>query len=113
MAVARDGDGNISSCSDRGPDEAWDALGPVREDLDGQGYGVDVGTVVGNDRQCEDDHAEFAEGAGVVDQDCAEETASACGFVTFHVSVVLVVERSGGHYRHSEHLREAQRHDET
>lgn len=45
VRVARDGDGDVDADADAGPEEARDALGPAREDLDGEGDGVDVGGV--------------------------------------------------------------------
>ena len=42
-------------------------------------------------RQREDYHAEFAKGAGVVDQDCSEEAAGSGGGIAFLVTVVAVV----------------------
>nr|POE62784.1 hypothetical protein CFP56_03688 [Quercus suber] len=79
VAVAGDGDGDVDGRGDAGPDEAGDALGPASQDLHGERDGVDVGAVVGDNGQREDDEAELAEGADVGDENFAEKTAGAGG----------------------------------
>jgi len=63
VGVARDGDGAVDERGDKGPDEARDVLGVVGEDLHAEADAVDVGAVVADDGQRDDDQAELAEGA--------------------------------------------------
>ena len=98
MRVARDRNRNVDGCAHGGPDEARHALCPApAQDLDGQTDRVDVGAVVGDDAQGEDDEAELAEAAEGPEEDGAEETSCPGRFVAVHVLVVAVVEGGGGH----------------
>lgn len=63
VGVSGDGDGDVDCGADGGPDEAGHGLGPAAENLQGQADGVDVGAVVGDDGEGEDDEAELAEAA--------------------------------------------------
>ena len=63
MGVSWNGDRAVDDGADEGPDEAGDDGGPATHDLQGEGDAVDVGTVVPDDAQSEDDEAELAEAA--------------------------------------------------
>ena len=56
---------------------------------------ISVTYVVRYYRQREDYHAEFAKGAGVVDQNCSEEAAGSGGSVSLLITVVTVVQSGG------------------
>ena len=97
MRVSGDGDGDVHARRDGGPHEAGHALGPPAHDLHGEGDGVDVGTVVCDDAEGEDDEAEFAEAAERGEEYGGEQPARAGRRVAVHVAVVAVVERRGRH----------------
>lgn len=63
VVVSWDGDCDVDAGADEGPDEARDALGPAGEELEGEGDGVDVGAVVGDNGEGKDDEAEVTEAA--------------------------------------------------
>lgn len=60
MRISWDGDRDIDAGSDKCPEESGNALCVVRENLKREGQGVDVGAVVSDDREREDDQAELA-----------------------------------------------------
>lgn len=112
VRVSGDGDADVDAGGDEGPDEARDARGFAGEDLRGQADAVDVGDVVGDDGQGEDDHAELAKGSQV-DEDGADEAAGAGCVVAGLVAVVAAVDGGRGHDSHGEHLREQERDDQA
>ena len=63
VAVSRDRDRAVDDRADQSPQEARDHLGIVGQDLQREGEGVDVGTVVADNGEREDDDAELAEAA--------------------------------------------------
>ena len=63
MGVPRDGDGAVDDGADESPDEAGDDGRPSAHHLQGEGDAVDVGAVVADNAQSEDDEAELAEAA--------------------------------------------------
>lgn len=112
VGVAGDGDGEGDAGGKEGPDEARHALRVARQDLQGQGDGVDVGAVVGDDGQGQDDETELAEAAERL-EDGADQAAVVGRVVAQVVLVVVVVEGSGGHDGDAQHLREEQRDDQA
>ena len=74
VGVAGDRDCAVDGGGDEGPDEARDVLGVVGEDLDAEADAVDVGAVVADDGEGDDDEAEVAEGAEGQEH-CGEEAA--------------------------------------
>lgn len=114
MRVARDCNCNVDSRAHGGPNEPRHALCPApAQDLDGQADRVDVGAVVGDDAQCENDQAELAEAAEGPEEDGAEKTSSAGGCIAICVLVLAAVEGGGGHDGNAEHLGEEEGDDET
>ena len=114
MRVARNRNRDIDSRAHGGPDEARHALCPApAQDLDGQADRVDVGAVVGDDAQCENDQAELAEATEGPEEDGAEKTSSARGCVAVCVLVLAAVEGGGGHDGNTQHLGEEQGDDEA
>lgn len=97
MRVAGDGNRDVHACCDGRPDEAGDALGAAAHDLHGEGDGVDVGTVVCNDGEGEDNKAELSEAAEGREEDGGKETAGSRGAVALHIGVVAVVDGGRGH----------------
>lgn len=69
MAVPRDRNGAIDERPDEGPDEARHGLRPPSENLQTETHAVDVGAVVGDDAEGEDDEAELAEASQGREQD--------------------------------------------
>ena len=63
MAVPWDRNGAVDQRADEGPDEPRHGLRVVRHDLHAEGQAVDIGAVVGDDAEGEDDEAERAEAA--------------------------------------------------
>lgn len=61
VAVTWDGDRAVHECTDKGPDESGNTLRLASEELERERDGVDVGAVVGDDGESEDDEAELAE----------------------------------------------------
>ncbi len=92
MAISRDGDGAVDDGTDEGPHEAGDALRDAGEELKGEGDGVDIWAVVGNDGEGEHDKAEFAESAKRGDDDGGKETADSGTFVAVDIDIVTVVD---------------------
>ena len=72
MAVAGNSNGAVDDCANEGPDEAGDFLGVAGEDEEREGERVDVGTIIADDRESEDDDAEIAKGAEVGDENLME-----------------------------------------
>lgn len=105
MRVARDGDGAVDDGGDEGPDEARHELGVVRDGLQREGDGVDVGTVVADDGEGEDHDTERAEVAESRHEDLVEQAAD----VVFGIGVRVgrVVDRRGAD-RGAEHHAEAE-----
>ena len=77
MAVAWDGDGAVDEGADKGPDEARHGLRPAAEELQAEGHAVDVGAVVRDDAEGQDDKAELAEAAERGEEHGREEPADA------------------------------------
>lgn len=66
------------------------------ESLDGEGDGVDVGAVVGDDGESEDDETEFAKAAQRLEGG-VEQAAVARGVVAGLVLVVAIIEAGRSH----------------
>ena len=95
MAVPRDGNRAVHKRADECPDEAGHSLCPTGHDLQTEGQTVDIGAIVGDDAESEDDEAELAEAAERGEEDCGEETADAGLFVALGVAGVDGVEGGG------------------
>ena len=61
VRVSWNGNGNVDQSANESPDESGNTLSPSSKDLQGERDGVNVGAVVGNDGQCENDQAELSE----------------------------------------------------
>ena len=112
MAVAWNGNGAVDEGADKGPDEARDGLGPAPQQLQAEGHAVDVGAVVGDDAEGQDDETELAEAAQGREQDGREEAADAGLAVAVRVARVDRVE-GGGCHGQTEHFGEAEGYDEA
>ena len=95
MAVARDGDGAVDEGADKGPDESRDRLRPATEQLQTEGQAVDVGAIVRNDAERQDDETELAEAAERREKHGGQESADAGLFVPVCVAGVDWVEGRG------------------
>lgn len=74
MVVSGNGDGDVDAGAEEDPDKAGYALGSLGQDLEGEGDGVDVGAVVCDDGERQDDDAELAKAAEGGDQDGGQQT---------------------------------------
>ena len=112
MAVAWDGDGAVHEGADEGPDEARDGLRPAAEQLQAEGHAVDVGAIVRDDAEGQDDEAELAEAAQGREEHGGEEPADAGLLVAVRVASVDGVgnRRRDGQ---AEHFGETKGQDET
>lgn len=88
VGVTGDGNGERGTRSQEGPDETGNTLGVAAQDLQGQGYGVDVGAVVGDDGKSKNDETELAKSTERV-EDGSDQTTVAGGQVAIHVLVVV------------------------
>lgn len=113
VTVPWDGNGDVYSSCNCSPNVSRHTLGVSRKDLDGQSDGVDVGAVVGNDGQGEDDQAEFTKGSEVIDENGAEETTGLALRIASCVAVVAAVEIGGAHDGDAKHLSEEEGNDQT
>lgn len=77
MAVAWDGDGAVHKSADEGPDETRDGLGPTTQQLQTEGQAVDIGAVVRDDTEGQNDKTELAKAAEGWEQYGGEEAADA------------------------------------
>ena len=112
MAVAGDGDGAVHERADEGPDEAGDGLRPAAEQLQAERDAVDVGAVVRDDAEGQDDEAELSEAAQGREEHGGEEPADAGLLVAVRVAGVDGVgdcRRDG----QTEHFGETEGQDET
>lgn len=112
VGVAGDGDGEGHARSEEGPDKAGYALRVAAQDLQGQGDGVDVGAVIGDDGQGQDHQAELAESAERL-EDGGQQTTVTRGLVAGGVLVVTTVQVGGGEDGDTQHLGEKQGNDQT
>ena len=113
MAVTGNGNGTIKEGSNKGPHEAGNALGNASKELEGERDGVDVGAVIGDDGQCEDDKAELSESAQGRDDNGSEKSTDARGMVSVYVDIVTLIGSHCSRDRCTEHLREKEREGET
>ena len=81
-------------------------------ELQGEGQAVNVGAVVGDDAESEDDQAELAEAAKGRKEDRSQEAADPRRLIALGVRGVNSVHGGGGHCK-TEHLSEAQRDDQA
>ena len=95
VRVAGNGDCDIHTSRNTSPDEAGNTLRPPSEHLHRQGHGVDVGTVVRNDGQSQDDEAEFTKRSKRREEHCCEQPTSAGGVVPVLIPIDAVVDRGG------------------
>lgn len=113
VGVAWDGDCDIHTGGDACPDEAGHLSRPAGKHHDGQGHGVDVRAVVGDDAESKHHETEFAEVAERREEDGSEETTGAASGVTSCIDVIAAVDVSCGHNRYAKHLSEEKRNDQA
>lgn len=82
MTVTGDGDGAVDHGADERPQETRHLLGVVGEDLETEGQTVDVGAVVPDDAEGEDDQTELAESTQWGNEDLMQEPTDGVGFVS-------------------------------
>lgn len=70
VAITRDSNGKGDARGEESPDKSRHALRSPAQHLQGQANGVDVGAVVGDNGQGQDDKAEFAEAAERLQHGC-------------------------------------------
>ena len=107
MAIAWNGNGAVDEGPDEGPDEARYGLGPAPQQLQTEGHAVDVGAIVRDDAEGQDDQAELAEAAEGWEEYGCKEPADAGLFVPLGISGVDRVEGSCCNGQ-TEHFGEAQ-----
>lgn len=89
VAVAWDGDGAVDDRGDQGPNEAGHVLSIVRDGLERERDGVDVGAVVADDGEGEHHNAECAEVAEPGDENFMEEPSNVVVVVSVGVGWVV------------------------
>ena len=112
MAVAWDGDGAVDDRADEGPDEARHGCRPGGEQLQAECQAVDVGAVVGDDAEREDDETEFAKSAEGWEEHGSEESTDPGLRVAVYIGSVGCVE-GGSCDGEAEHFGEAEGKDEA
>lgn len=112
VRIAGDGNGERDTRGEESPDETRNTLGPATEHLEGQGDGVDVGAVVGDDGEGEDDQAELAESTEGLEDGIDQATVTG-GFPTSHVLVVSAIDFDGGDDGDTEEFGEDEGNDQT
>lgn len=112
VGVTGDGDSEGDAGGEESPDETGHALRVAAQDLQGQGDGVDVGAVVGDNGQGQDDQAELAETTQRL-EDGTDQTAVTGLGVASGVLVVSIVEGGCGHHGDTQELSEEQGDDQT
>lgn len=112
VGVAGDGDGEGDAGGEESPNETGHALRVAAQDLQGQGDGVDVGAVVGDNGESQNDQAELAETTQRL-EDGTDQTAVTGFGITKGVLVVSIVEGGCGHHGDAQELSEEQGDDET
>ena len=110
MAVAWDSDSAVDKGADERPDESWNGLRVVCHELQTECQAVDIGAVVCNDTERENDEAELTEAAERGKEHSCEKATDA-GLV-IAICVVLVV-YCGGCDGETEHLGESQWYDKS
>lgn len=110
VRISRDGDSDITACSQECPDETGYTSSPSGEDLHAEGHRVNVRTVVGDDRQCKNNQAELAEPTQGGEEDSGEQTTDSGGAVSVRVDGVV---DGGGHNGCTKHLGEQERESEA
>ena len=101
VRISRDGNGDIAARSQECPNETGYTGGPSGEDLHTEGHRVNVRTVVGDDRQCENDQAELPEPAQGGEEDGSEQTTDSGSVVSIRIGRVV---DGGGHNGCAKHL---------
>lgn len=112
MRIARDGNGAVDQSADEGPDEAGNGLRPTAHHLQTERQTVDIGAIIGNDAQGQDDEAKLAKTAERRNQHCSQQTANVGAFVAIGIDVRRVG-HGGGCHRQTEHFGEAERENEA
>lgn len=113
VPVARNGNSAVNESSDESPDEARNSLRDLGEELEGERDRVDVGAVVCNNGESEDNEAELTELSQRWYNDCREKTADSRCVVAVNVDVFTVVGSHGCSDCSTQHLREEKRKDES
>ena len=110
MTVARNGNGAVHEGADEGPDEPRDGLRPAPQQLQTKGHAVDVGAIVRDDAEGQNDEAKLPEAAQGREQHGGEESADAGLVVAVGEGGVVDGRRRDGQ---AQHFGEAERDDET
>ena len=90
MVVAWDSDGAVDDGADEGPDESWNGLRVVCHKLQTESQAIDVGAVIRNDAERENDKTELAESSKRGEKHSCEKATDARLVVA--ICVVLVVD---------------------
>ncbi len=94
MAVSWNGDGAVDERADEGPDETRHGLRPATQQLQTKGQAVDIGAVVRDDAESENDKTELAEAAeGWEKHGCEEPADAGCRVAVCVAGVDGVVDR--------------------
>lgn len=112
VRISGNGNGERDTRGEEGPDETGNPLSPAAEHLEGQGDGVDVGAVVGDDGKGEDDKAELAESTEGLEDGIDQATVTR-GIPASHVLVVSAVYFDGGDDGDTEEFGENKGNDQT
>lgn len=108
MAVARDRNGAVDERPDEGPDVPWHGLRPPSKNLQTQTHAVDVGAVVGDDAEGENDEAELTKASQGREKNGRQQPADTASFVALSVAIRrlerLGIERHCGSDGQTEHL---------
>ena len=105
MGVSRNGNGAINDRADECPDEPGDHLAIRSHDLQTERQAVDIGAIIRNDAQRQDDEAKVTEAAKRRLQHCAQQAANVRSFIPSAVSWVWA--RGGSRNSEPEPLCEA------
>ena len=92
MAVAGNSNSAVDQGADECPDETRHGLRPATQQLQAEGQAVDVGAIVRDNAESQDDEAELAEAAEGWEKHCCEESANAGLIVAICVAGVDRVE---------------------
>lgn len=113
VGVTRDGNGDVNTGSDDGVDEARDFASPAGQHHESETDRVNVGAVVGDDRQGKDDDTELAESTQGTEENGSQKTTSTRLGIAGGIFVVTVVDSSGSHDSNTKHLDEQQREEQS
>ena len=105
MIVAWDGNGAVDEGADESPDKAGNSLRVFCQELQTKGQAVDIGAVVGNNAEREDNKAELAEATQGGKQHCCEKATNTRVVVAIGVGCIVYGCGCNGE---TEHFRESE-----